>query len=238
MLYGDDQTKMSFPWVTLGVVCFCIAVFVWQQFIAPQGSKAIVDAFGCTPLVMRGEVMVRPDLPHPHPLFTLLTSSFLHADIFHLAGNMLFLLIFGSNIEDSFQWPVFLAFIAVCAVGPNAAEILHDPSSPVPRIGASGFISGIMGSYMVLFPKAKLKFIEFIGYPVLRFYQFELPAWSYIGCWALIQFNGLLNPPQHDLLNIAFLSHIVGFLMGAALGLLLNHLGIAATNASDLVQAD
>ncbi|HLN24343.1 MAG TPA: rhomboid family intramembrane serine protease [Patescibacteria group bacterium] len=175
-------------------------------------------------------------MPHPPALLTLLTSAFLHGGLAHLLGNMLFLWIFGANVEDSFDWPIYLAFVVICAISANLAEVAMDAHSLTPRIGASGFISGIMGSYLILFPKAKLKYIVFL--PVAGFQTFKMPAWLALTFWIGTQVYSLRHAAPEAAGGVAFLSHIAGFGMGACLGWLLWYFGIAATYAEGMTEPD
>lgn len=143
------------------------------------------------------------------------TSIFLHGGFMHLAGNMLFLWIFGDNLEDQMgHWP-FFGFYMVCGIGASLSQYAIDPGSPVPVVGASGAIAGIMGGYLLLFPKAKVDiFIFFVV--IIRI--LPIPAWIMLGVWFALQlFNGISDTSVGG--GVAYWAHAGGFLIGLLLTL-------------------
>jgi len=151
-----------------------------------------------------------PHAPGPHPIqWTLLTSMFMHAGFLHLAGNMLFLWIFGDNVERRFGHLPFLVFYVASGLAASLAQVAMDPQSVVPTLGASGAIAGVLGAYLVLFPYNRVYVIFFI-------YIISVPAFLVIVLWAITQFvNGFgaaLVPHQTG--GVAYAAHIAGFIMG------------------------
>ena len=138
------------------------------------------------------------------------TSVFLHADLLHLAGNMLFLYIFGDNLEDELGHVGFLGFYLFCGVGAGAAQWLAAPMSPVATIGASGAIAGVMGGYLLMFPKAKVDIFVFL---IFFIRIFPIPAWIMLGLWFGLQLvNGLNGDATAG--GVAYWAHAGGFIIG------------------------
>lgn len=145
----------------------------------------------------------------------LLTSMFLHGGILHLAGNMLFLFIFGDNIEDEMGHGAFLLFYLACGVAAGLLQYITGPGSRIPMVGASGAIAGVMGSYLLLFPKAKVDILIII---VIIFRIFPVPAWVMLMIWFAMQlFGGFGTPSEAG--GVAYWAHAGGFLAGLALTL-------------------
>jgi membrane associated rhomboid family serine protease len=141
---------------------------------------------------------------------SLLTSIFLHAGFMHLAGNMLFLWIFGDNMEDKMGHIPFLIFYLASGIGADLAQFLVDPQSPVPTIGASGAIAGVMGGYLLLFPKAKVDIFIFF---IIFFRIFPVPAWIMLGLWFALQLgNGVISDSSGG--GVAYWAHAGGFVIG------------------------
>lgn len=154
------------------------------------------------------------------PLLTLFTSVFLHGSWGHLLGNMLYLWVFGDNIEDRLGHGRYLLFYLLCAFLANIAHVVANPTSTVPTIGASGAVAGVLGGYILSFPRARVLTLVPIGFiiPAIR-----IPAWAYLGFWFLAQLASGLAPlwVQDLTQNVAFWAHINGFLSGIALAQIL-----------------
>jgi membrane associated rhomboid family serine protease len=144
----------------------------------------------------------------------LITSMFLHGSWMHLLGNMWFLWIFGNNIEDSMGRPRFIAFYVLCGLAAAVAQVLATPGSPIPMVGASGAISGVMGGYLILFPKVRVYAMVPLGFFLT---SVALPAWVMLGYWFLIQFVSGLLTASSETGGVAFWAHIGGFVAGIAL---------------------
>lgn len=144
---------------------------------------------------------------------TLLSSAFLHGGIWHLAGNMLFLHIYGDNLEDKMGHGKFLGFYLLCAIAASLVQIMSAPYSDIPVIGASGAVAGVMGGYLLLYPKAK---VDVLFIFIIFFRIFSLPAWIILSIWFALQFfNGVSTPA--DIGGVAYWAHIGGFIAGISL---------------------
>jgi membrane associated rhomboid family serine protease len=145
----------------------------------------------------------------------LFTSMFLHGSWMHLIGNMWFLWLFGNNIEDSMTRPRFIAFYLLCGLAAALAQVVTDPSSRIPMVGASGAISGVMGAYLVLFPGVRVFTLVPLG---LFITSIALPAWAMLVYWAFLQFaGGLTSVVGGQAGGVAFWAHIGGFVAGVVL---------------------
>ncbi|MFO7639444.1 MAG: rhomboid family intramembrane serine protease [bacterium] len=205
----DNVKSRTRPWVSWGLMAGCVAVFAWQFLTGlsdPAAERAFVMSYGMIPAaIVRGR-----------DLHTLVTSMFLHGGILHLLGNMWYLWIFGDNVEDRFgRLPYLLVYLASGLFG-SLLHILIAPQSPIPTIGASGAISGVMGAYLVLFPKARVLTLV----PIVFFLRFlYLPASFLLGFWILMQvLYGCAAAPGTG--GVAYFAHIGGFAVGVLAGLL------------------
>ncbi len=145
---------------------------------------------------------------------SLLTSMFMHGGWLHLIGNMWFLAIFGDNVEDALGPLKFILFYLLCGVAAEAAQIISNPSSPVPMVGASGAIGGVMGAYAVLYPKAPVHMLVFFGFFATRI---VVPAFLMLGYWFLLQFLSGFGSLGSSTGGVAFWAHIGGFIAGIIL---------------------
>ena len=146
---------------------------------------------------------------------TMVTSMFLHGGWFHLIGNMWFLWVFGNNVEDSMGHPRFVAFYLLTGVLAALAQVLASPNSPIPMVGASGAISGIMGGYLVLYPRVRIHMLVFFGFFVTTL---AVPAFLMLLYWAFLQFVfGLFTMGMEERGGVAFMAHLGGFIAGAVL---------------------
>ena len=207
----DDNplTRIRFQYVTVFLIGACVAVFLWQVSLAAAGETAILG-LGAIPAVVFGSRELAPGLVLvPAPL-TLITSMFLHGGWMHLLGNMLFLWIFGDNIEDSMGHLRFLVFYLVCGVAAALAHAGLNAGSTVPMVGASGAISGVLGAYLVLHPKTQV--LVLFMYMVTR-----LPAFVVLGLWIGMQVVNASMIGGAAGGGTAWWAHIGGFLAGAAL---------------------
>jgi membrane associated rhomboid family serine protease len=152
---------------------------------------------------------VRVERPRPGGIGSLLTSIFLHGDIFHLLFNMLFLWIFGDNIEEAFGHGKFLVFYLVCGLGAALTHVVFHPEAVRPMVGASGAISGVLGAYILLYPRTRVTTVL----PIFFLFQLiELPAFIFLGVWFLFQLFSLGSPS-----GVAIMAHVGGFVIGLAL---------------------
>ena len=204
--------------MTLAIVIACVVVFAWELGLTVSGAPGALDdllaRWGVIPADLAA-AWGRGDYVSGQTA-TLVTSQFLHGSWIHLAGNMLYLWIFGNNIEDRFGRIRFLVFYLVGGILAGLSQVAIDPSSPVPTIGASGAIAATLGAYLVLFPRARVTTLVFLGF----FYQLiDIPAIAVLGFWFVLQLlDGLtsLGAVQTGG-GVAFFAHIGGFVFGAVL---------------------
>jgi membrane associated rhomboid family serine protease len=208
----DNNPTHRWPIVTVSLIVICVLVFFWQASLGPQGAPAAVYRFGFIPALLFTDASLPPDLAVVPAGATLFTSMFLHGGFMHLAGNMLYLWVFGNNIEDVCGHGRFLAFYLACGVAAAFAQALPDPGSEIPMIGASGAISGVLGAYLLLFPHARVHVLIWLGLVWLR----TIPAGWLLGFWFVFQLvSGLWSDPTQP--GVAFWAHIGGFVAGMAL---------------------
>ena len=219
----DDNPTEMFPFFTLGIIAACTAVWVMVQ--GAGLNEGLLASSVCEYGAIPGEVTGRAadaEVPLGPGLVcrlggltwpTLFTSMFLHGSWMHLLGNMWFLWIFGNNVEDSMGHLRFLAFYLLSGLAASAAHLMSDPGSAIPTVGASGAISGIMGAYLLLYPRARVMTLFYIVF-FIRFV--ELPAWFMLGYWFLIQLlSAGVQSPEGG--GVAFWAHIGGFVAGVLL---------------------
>jgi membrane associated rhomboid family serine protease len=154
-LHDDNPTETT-PVVTVAFVAACALVFLYQATLPPRTGEAFVFHFGAIPAVLFGRAELPPEIAGFPAYATLLTSMFMHGGWMHLIGNMLYLWIFGNNIEDVMGHARFILFYVLCGILAAFSHALTDPTSTVPMVGASGAISGVLGAYLLLFPKAQV----------------------------------------------------------------------------------
>jgi membrane associated rhomboid family serine protease len=200
------------PIVTVALIVTCVLVFLWQSSLGPQQGAAAVYSFGFIPAVLFTDASLPAELARVPATMTLLTSMFLHGGFMHLAGNMLYLWIFGNNIEDACGHVRFALFYALCGLAAAFAQALPDPASEIPMIGASGAISGVLGAYLLLFPHARVYTLVPIGFV---FFTTIKAGWL-LGFWFVFQLlSGIGSNPAEG--GVAFWAHIGGFVAGMAL---------------------
>jgi membrane associated rhomboid family serine protease len=219
----DDNPTAIFPLVTLLVMGACMAVWVFLQGagLSPDALAESVCAFGAIPWEVTEGIGGgrQPAGGAPCPIGgltwqSLLTSMFLHGSWLHLIGNLWFLWIFGNNIEDSMGHGRFLAFYLLVGLVASGAHVFSEPGSTLPMVGASGAISGIMGAYLLLYPRARVHTLFII---ILYIRVFPVPAWFFLGYWFLLQVASSSFQPPGSTGGVAFWAHIGGFLAGLIL---------------------
>ncbi len=197
------------PYVTWGLVGTCVLVYLWQVSLGPQGEAQMLYGLAVIPSVVFGEKHLGPDLYLIPPVLTLVTGQFLHGSFWHLAGNMLFLWIFGDNVEDAMGHVRFLVFYLLCGVAAFLAQGLAMPASDIPAIGASGAIAGVLGAYFLLHPRARVLVLFFI-------IVFHVPAYLLLGVWFGMQALSAVTTSAGEA-GIAFWAHVAGFVCGLLL---------------------
>lgn len=209
----QPERRRSFPLVTLALIATNVVVFLYQLSLPPAELARLVRAAGVVPL----ELVTGRDLPPPAPggivYLTLITSMFLHGGLLHIGSNMLYLWIFGDNVEDRFGHLRYLGFYFLCGIFASVTHIAVNVNSTVPSIGASGAIAGVLAAYLIMFPHAPVRTLLIIG-PFL--YLTRINAVFLIGFWFVTQLiSGLVElvgvSPED---GVAFWAHIGGFVAG------------------------
>ena len=213
----DDNASTLKPYVTLALIAACAAVFAWQRSLGVEAGRRAIDALGAIPAVLLTDARLPPDLDWIPRYATPLTSMFLHGGWLHLLGNLLYLWIYGDNVEDSMGHVRYLAFYGLCGGAAVFAQALSEPHSAYPIIGASGAISGVLGAYLLLFPRAKVLTLVLLPF---FFTTLRLPAMLLLLLWFAAQLVG--DVAVHDGgTGVALRAHIGGFLTGMLLAPLL-----------------
>jgi len=202
---SDVIPSRTTPFVTIGLIAANTIVFAYELQLDAEGMRGFVQAFGAIPMDLRW--------------VTLLTGAFIHDGWIHFGGNMLYLWIFGDNVEDAMGHAAFLAFyLAAAAAGALGHAALH-PLSPVPLIGASGAIAAVMGTYFVLYPRSQVLTAVFL---ILYLDIVEVPALFFLGAWFLLQVvSGVAALGAEAAGGTAFAAHVAGFGAGGVAGLVL-----------------
>jgi membrane associated rhomboid family serine protease len=212
----DANPTRRTPVVTIGIVIACFVVFAFELGLLASGGDAALETFvtqwGIVPAELTA-AWARGDVVSVETA-TLITSQFLHGGWLHLLGNLLYLWIFANNVEDRFGRPVFLVFYLAGGVAAGLAQVAVAPSSTIPTIGASGAIAATLGAYLVLFPRARITSLVFLGF----FYQLiAVPAVLVLGFWFVLQIiDGFASVGMVETSGgVAFFAHIGGFVAGA-----------------------
>ncbi|MGA2738728.1 MAG: rhomboid family intramembrane serine protease [Bryobacteraceae bacterium] len=198
----DTQPSYSQPAVTIALIVVNVAIFLFEASLGPYNRNALIEYYGLIPDQVR--------------LSSILTSMFLHGGWLHVLGNMWFLWIFGDNIEDLLGHAKFLAFYLLCGIVAALGQVIANPNSTVPMVGASGAIAGVMGAYLVKFPRARILTLVFFLFITV----IEIPAPLMLAYWFVIQlFSGFGSIARTHLSEggTAFFAHIAGFVAGMAL---------------------
>jgi membrane associated rhomboid family serine protease len=231
-LFDENEPGHGVAWVTFALIAINIAVFLLLQ--EAGGDNAFTYGFSTVPfeithgvdllrptqVTVGGETGLIPQAPGPDPIYlTLLTSMFMHGGWLHLGGNMLFLWIFGDNVEHRAGAVTYLVFYLIAGLVASLAQVFIGPDSKIPSLGASGAISGVLGAYLVLFPRNRVTVFLF------RFLV-VVPAIVAIGLWAVFQFiNGIGSiAVTEETGGVAYMAHIGGFLTGLVAGFLFSQL--------------
>jgi membrane associated rhomboid family serine protease len=221
----DDNPTIHTSVATFTIIGLNVAAWIFLQGLGSPGPLAqSICAFGLIPgellQTLAGETRIQmgPGLycftdPRPNWL-TPFTSMFMHGGWLHLIINMWFLYIFGDNVEDAMGVPRFVLFYLLCGLGAVAAQLLSDPGSAIPMVGASGAIGGVMGGYALLFPRAPVHMLMFFGF---FFFRLVVPAYFMLGYWFLLQLISAIPTTGTASGGVAFWAHIGGFATGIIL---------------------
>ena len=201
----DHNPSGKTPYVTFALIVINVLVFLGYVSMDDWDLQRFFMTWGLVPARFTSGA----------GLETLFTSMFLHAGWLHLGGNMLFLWIYGDNLEEEMGHFGFLVFYLACGAVAGLAQALPDPGSPIPMVGASGAIGGVMGGYLLMFPRAK---VDVLFIFIIFFRIFAIPAWVVLGLWLAIQiFSGVSTPS--DVGGVAYWAHVGGFVAGLVLTL-------------------
>jgi membrane associated rhomboid family serine protease len=211
-LHDDNPTEIT-PVLTIFFIAMCVLVFLWQASLGGQGGQAAVYSLGVIPAVLLDKVNLPAELALIPPSLTIFTSMFLHGGFMHLAGNMLYLWIFGNNVEDAMGHVRFVVFYLLCGIAAVIGQVLQNPDSQIPMIGASGAISGVLGAYWLLYPHARILVAIPLGFIL---HTVRLSAGWVLGLWFVIQIISSLTSDPNSA-GVAWFAHIGGFIAGMAL---------------------
>jgi len=205
----DINPTRRIPFVTYALIVANVLVFVWELSFNESELQAVFVNFSVVPAFFTQSPLALDNL------LDIFRSMFFHGGIAHIGGNMLYLWLFGDNIEDRFGIFFYLVIYFASGVVAALAQILIDPYSQIPLVGASGAIAGVLGAYLVLFPGIRVRGLIFLGY----FARItELPAWIVLGFWFILQLlNGVLSLGVQTGGGVAFFAHVGGFVVGLAM---------------------
>ncbi len=223
--YRDDNPTIATPVVTVALIGLNVAAWLLLQ---GMGAEPYLSRSVCELGLIPGELLgrIQPGVAIPmgpgaacvmdadREWYTPLTSMFLHGGWFHLIGNMWFLWLFGNNVEDSMGRGRYFGFYLLSGLAAAAAQIFVNPSSPIPMVGASGAISGVMGAYVVLYPRVRVHMLVVLGFFITRI---AVPAYLMLGYWFLLQLLGGLPSLGNEEGGVAFWAHVGGFVAGVVL---------------------
>jgi membrane associated rhomboid family serine protease len=202
----DINPSRSYPVVNISLILLNVGVFLYQYTLPPSDFKIFMLSNATVPA--RIPAFLAGQVGFEAAFLPLITSMFLHAGLLHLAGNMLFLWIFGDNVEDFFGHLPYLLFYVVCGIGAGLLHILFNLGSSLPALGASGAISGVMGAYMLLYPRERILTLVFI-------FLVPIPAVFILGYWFLLQFlSGISALGASASGGVAVWAHVGGFVLG------------------------
>ena len=220
----DDNPTLGTPAITVVLIGLNVAAWILVQGMGaePTLSQSVCE-LGLIPGELLGRIPEGYTLPMsremscvigPPHWYTPLSSMFLHGGWLHLIGNMWFLWLFGNNVEDSMGHGRYVVFYLLCGLAAASAQTLVNPNSAIPMVGASGAISGVMGAYIVLYPRVRIHMLIFLGFFITRA---VVPAYVMLGYWLLLQIVGGLPALAEESGGVAFWAHAGGFLAGAVL---------------------
>jgi rhomboid family protein len=219
---SDDNPVEHAPFMTWGLIALCIGVYVWEVSLGERSMDAALNVLGFTPATLNHTIPA-PSMVLGIPAFaTIFIAMFLHGGLLHLAGNMLYLWIFGNNIEEAMGHIRFILFYFACGVAAAMAMVIADPNSQLPMVGASGAISGVLGAYVLLYPRARVHVIIPLG---IIFYPLWIRAIWVVGVWFATQLvmAAFTDPTQP---GTAFWAHVGGFVGGLVLTPVLKQRGV------------
>ena len=201
--FKDDNPTKSIPIISYIIIAICCLIYLFQASLSQSEEFILIKTYGATPTLLTNQTF--------NYWFSSISSMFLHGGVMHLGGNLLYLWIFGDNVEDEFGRFKFIIFYILCGIGAVVAQILFNTESNIPMIGASGAIAGTLGAYIVLYPKAKIYVFAWI---VIFVKLLKIPAFIVIGVWIGLQ---VMNVFDQGVSGVAYSAHIGGFICGVLL---------------------
>ena len=221
---GDDNSgRQTTPYVVYGLIALNVLIFLIQMTVGdpftngwstvPYEITHHMDLVGVQTIHVGAQTARIPLYPGPTPIYlTLLSSMFMHGSLMHIGGNMLYLWIFGDQIEDLIGHGKFLAFYLLCGFAADFAQIVVDPDSKIPSLGASGAIAGVLGAYLIKYPRNNVRVF------VMRFLT-TMPAYIVLGLWIVLQIVSQMTIPADEAGGggVAYMAHIGGFVTGVVL---------------------
>jgi membrane associated rhomboid family serine protease len=214
---SDDNPRQQTPYVTWTIIGLCVLVFLWQVSLGDEAGQVAVFQYGMIPARVFGEAELRPELATIPAWTTVLTSMFMHGGWMHLILNVLFLWIFGDNVEDRLGHVKFLIFYLLAGIAATLSQYAIAPESGVPNVGASGAIAGVLGAYILMFPQARVNVL--LGRQIVA-----MPAFVVLGMWIVLQLVsgvGTIAYTDESAGGIAYMAHIGGFVSGLLMAFLL-----------------
>jgi len=208
----DDNLIRNRPVGTIGIVAVCAVVFLFQLTLTGRGARLFAFGYGMIPAVLFGTERLSAAIPHVSPWATIVTSMFLHGGWLHIIGNMVYLWVFGQAMEDALGSARYVVFYLVCGIAAALTQAFVEPAATVPMIGASGAISGVLGGYLVLFPRARVLVLLIWGLIT----PITLSAKMLLLWWIAIQVISILISTQEEG-GVAWYAHVGGFATGMAL---------------------
>lgn len=224
---GDDNSERQItPYVNYALIAANILVFLYQlsneaftygYSVVPYEITRGVDLVGAALYDRQGQMIGPPQTPGPTPIYlTFISAMFMHGGIMHIGGNMLYLWIFGDNVEDRMGHAKYLMFYLLCGILASGAHIVFGPDSRIPSLGASGAIAGVLGAYLILYPHQRVRVLIPLGF---LSQITEVPAIIVIGLWAALQFfsgiGSIAQTAQSG--GVAYMAHVGGFVAGVIL---------------------
>jgi hypothetical protein len=206
----DLNPRRTYPIINNALIVINVLVFLYQYTLPPHAFQLFMTTYATVPA--RFPAWLAGHAPLQAAFVPLFTSMFLHSGLLHIAGNMLFLWIFGDNVEDFYGHFTYLFFYLLCGVGSGLLHVLFNMSSAVPALGASGAISGVMGAYLILYPRSQILTLVFI-------FLVPIPAVIILGLWFIMQFLSAFVSLGSVTSSggVAWWAHVGGFLMGMAI---------------------
>ena len=221
----DDNPNSQTPIITWALIIICVLTFIWQSQLTQTESQITILSYGIIPAHLFGVgnfSEINPMITPVPAWMTIFTSMFLHGGFSHIMGNMWFLWVFGDNVEGVLGHAKYALFYILCGLAATISQLLINPESSIPMVGASGAIAGVLGMYMIRFPNANVHVFAFI---IIFFTTFRIPALFVLGFWFFNQLTSGLSSLGFDTTGgVAWFAHIGGFVAGVMLNQAFKHI--------------